>query len=429
MGGRRVALASASRPPSLWDVDLLRRELAHRRRLAPRGAAAYVWRYHRRSTTWADVNWGALKRRVPQKLPAFLEDAFSGFAAGVAQRLQRSSATTKVVVKLRDGAEVEAVVMRHATLRSTRVTCCVSSQVGCAMACSLKRARDGRPRRPEPRRDRGAGPHRAVAAAPSTRNVVLWACRGPADKRAVGACRLLLDSPYRALRAAASRCRRWASSSASGSWARTSRAWASRCRCTSVSDQAKREAIMPAARGHRIDRVLDAATRHVASGWPPHRQGAPDHGRVHPARRLQRLGRRRRGPRGPVGEPVRGPAHGEPDPLQPDAGPALRPADARTPARALRQAILDAAPGSSAACASRWAATSPAPAAAPQEARGAVDADARGGAARGAGGQGAVAAPRPTRRRRHRRRRARGGSGRAVWKSTSVGACVGRVPR
>ena len=76
--------------------------------------------------------------RVPQKLPAFLEDAFSVRSTRVASRHDsKDGTTTKVVVELRDGAEVEAVVMRHATLRSTRVTCCVSSQVGCAMACSF----------------------------------------------------------------------------------------------------------------------------------------------------------------------------------------------------------------------------------------------------------------------------------------------------
>ena len=138
MGGRRK-FASASRPPSVWDVDLLRRELESIDVDWRHGEALLTYlAHHPEVTTWADVNWAALKRRVPQKLPAFLEDAFSVRSTRVASRHDsKDGTTTKVVVELRDGAEVEAVVMRHATLRSTRVTCCVSSQVGCAMACSF----------------------------------------------------------------------------------------------------------------------------------------------------------------------------------------------------------------------------------------------------------------------------------------------------
>ena len=138
MGGRRKC-ASASRPPSVWDVDHLRRELENIDVDWRHGEALLTYlAHHPEVTTWADVNWAALKRRVPQKLPAFLEDAFSVRSTRVASRHDsKDGTTTKVVVELRDGAEVEAVVMRHATLRSTRVTCCVSSQVGCAMACSF----------------------------------------------------------------------------------------------------------------------------------------------------------------------------------------------------------------------------------------------------------------------------------------------------
>ena len=119
MGGRRK-FASASRPPSVWDVDHLRRELENIDVDWRHGEALLTYlAHHPEVTTWADVNWAALKRRVPQKLPAFLEDAFSVRSTRVASRHDsKDGTTTKVVVELRDGAEVEAVVMRHATLRS-----------------------------------------------------------------------------------------------------------------------------------------------------------------------------------------------------------------------------------------------------------------------------------------------------------------------
>jgi len=42
--------------------------------------------------------------------------------------------TTKIIVQLHDGHHVESVIMRH---DKSRVTQCVSSQVGCAMACTF----------------------------------------------------------------------------------------------------------------------------------------------------------------------------------------------------------------------------------------------------------------------------------------------------
>ena len=204
MGGRRK-FASASRPPSLWDVDLLRRELENIDVDWRHGEALLTYlAHHPEVTTWADVNWAALKRRVPKKLPAFLEDAFSVRSTRVASRHDsKDGTTTKVVVELRDGAEVEAVVMRHATLRSTRVTCCVSSQVGCAMACSFCATGTMGDRGDLSRGEIVEQVLIARSLEPSTRNVVFMGMGEPLNNydSVVGACRLLLDSQYLALRA------------------------------------------------------------------------------------------------------------------------------------------------------------------------------------------------------------------------------------
>lgn len=44
-----------------------------------------------------------------------------------------SDGTTKLLVELQDGQRVEAVIIKH----SGRNTLCVSSQIGCQMACSF----------------------------------------------------------------------------------------------------------------------------------------------------------------------------------------------------------------------------------------------------------------------------------------------------
>jgi 23S rRNA (adenine2503-C2)-methyltransferase len=56
-----------------------------------------------------------------------------GSAQPVAQKISSDGWTRKVLLKMRDGASIEAVLM----LYYDRATVCVSSQVGCAMGCSF----------------------------------------------------------------------------------------------------------------------------------------------------------------------------------------------------------------------------------------------------------------------------------------------------
>ena len=77
--------------------------------------------------------------RLPSSLLSFLsDDATSDFATLTSSvsscRTSEDGSTTKIVVKLHDGHDVESVVMRHGR---SRVTMCVSSQVGCAMGCTF----------------------------------------------------------------------------------------------------------------------------------------------------------------------------------------------------------------------------------------------------------------------------------------------------
>ena len=159
--------------------------------------------------------------------------------------------------------------MRHATLRSTRVTCCVSSQVGCAMACSFCATGTMGDRGDLSRGEIVEQVLIARSLEPSTRNVVFMGMGEPLNNydSVVGACRLLLDSQYLALRAGR------VTVSTVGVVERIRQLGEDEPRVglalsLHAPDQAKREAIMPAARGHRIDRVLDAVDAHVALRRP-----------------------------------------------------------------------------------------------------------------------------------------------------------------
>ncbi len=73
---------------------------------------------------------------LPKELRTALIERGVTFAALNPTTLQHSSdrQTTKGLFRLRDGSEVEAVLMEH---RGGRTTACISSQAGCAFACAF----------------------------------------------------------------------------------------------------------------------------------------------------------------------------------------------------------------------------------------------------------------------------------------------------
>jgi 23S rRNA (adenine2503-C2)-methyltransferase len=71
---------------------------------------------------------------LPSALRANLTERISiGSAQLVAQKISSDGWTRKVLLKMRDGSTVEAVLM----LYYDRATVCISSQVGCAMGCNF----------------------------------------------------------------------------------------------------------------------------------------------------------------------------------------------------------------------------------------------------------------------------------------------------
>src|SRR6478672_2523770 len=71
---------------------------------------------------------------LPLELRTRLSEAFTvGSAQVVAQKISSDGWTRKVLLKMRDGNTIEAVLM----LYYDRATVCISSQVGCAMGCTF----------------------------------------------------------------------------------------------------------------------------------------------------------------------------------------------------------------------------------------------------------------------------------------------------
>ena len=114
---------ATARPPSVWDVDVLNEALDSINAHHHHGESLLTYLAHHPAVDeWRDVEWDKLKQRPPARLRDMLERDFSVRSSRIASRHDsKDGSTTKLVVELREGARVEAVVMRHGTLRSSRV--------------------------------------------------------------------------------------------------------------------------------------------------------------------------------------------------------------------------------------------------------------------------------------------------------------------
>lgn len=93
-----------------------------------RSQQALHWLYKEFVTSFDEMS------NLPRPLRAKLAENFRiGSTELVAQKISADGWTRKVLLKMRDGSTVEAVLM----LYYDRATVCVSSQVGCAMGCSF----------------------------------------------------------------------------------------------------------------------------------------------------------------------------------------------------------------------------------------------------------------------------------------------------
>jgi 23S rRNA (adenine2503-C2)-methyltransferase len=78
-----------------------------------------------------------LDNSFPRQHAADLANEFQLCTSSLVQTHPSSSGGKKLVIELQSGAKIETVIIRHETTRGVRYTVCVSSQVGCARACTF----------------------------------------------------------------------------------------------------------------------------------------------------------------------------------------------------------------------------------------------------------------------------------------------------
>ncbi|TDH68833.1 hypothetical protein CCR75_009792 [Bremia lactucae] len=91
--------------------------------------ALTIWRYLAQNSDalFSDIP------AIPKTLRVELSEHFAPFTTSVIEEQRSTDGTVKLLLKLQDGHEIEAVIMRH----KGRNTLCVSSQVGCQMGCTF----------------------------------------------------------------------------------------------------------------------------------------------------------------------------------------------------------------------------------------------------------------------------------------------------
>mmetsp|Transcript_25470 Transcript_25470/g.45994 ORF Transcript_25470/g.45994 Transcript_25470/m.45994 type:complete len:396 (+) Transcript_25470:85-1272(+) len=78
-----------------------------------------------------------LDNSFPRGHAADLVTEFKLCTSSVVETFPSASGGKKLLIELESGRRIETVVIRHVTSRGVRYTVCVSSQVGCARACSF----------------------------------------------------------------------------------------------------------------------------------------------------------------------------------------------------------------------------------------------------------------------------------------------------
>lgn len=110
-------------------------------RLQERGGPAFRakqildWLYKKRARSWDDMT------NLPKALRAWLAETFTLLPASLLLHKESSDVTDKLLLELEDKSLIETVIIRAAQdgvgVDHSRKTICISTQVGCAMACAF----------------------------------------------------------------------------------------------------------------------------------------------------------------------------------------------------------------------------------------------------------------------------------------------------
>ncbi len=124
------------KPPLTGEtLDSLTERLRERGEPAFRAKQILDWLYKKRARSWDDMT------NLSKPLRAWLADTFDLLPADLVLNKQSADVTDKLLLELRDRSLIETVIIRAPQegvgVDHSRKTICISTQVGCAMACGF----------------------------------------------------------------------------------------------------------------------------------------------------------------------------------------------------------------------------------------------------------------------------------------------------
>ena len=125
-----------TRPPLTGEtLDSLTARLRERGEPAFRARQILDWLYKKRVRSWEEMS------NLPKPLLLWLAETFELLPARLVLNLQSEDVTDKLLLELGDHSLIETVIIRAPQegvgLEHSRKTICISTQVGCAMACAF----------------------------------------------------------------------------------------------------------------------------------------------------------------------------------------------------------------------------------------------------------------------------------------------------
>jgi 23S rRNA (adenine2503-C2)-methyltransferase len=123
-----------AKPPLTGEtLDSLTEKLRARDEPAFRAKQILEWLYKKRARSWDEMT------NLSKPLRVWLDETFDFMPASLVLNKQSEDVTDKLLLELRDQSLIETVIIRAPQegvgLDQSRKTICISTQVGCAMAC------------------------------------------------------------------------------------------------------------------------------------------------------------------------------------------------------------------------------------------------------------------------------------------------------
>src|ERR1700733_6689863 len=123
----------ARRPLTGETLETLTASLAGAGEKPFRAAQVLDWVYKKRARTWDEMT------NLPKELRSWLDETFTLMPASLVLNKHSADVTDKLLLELGDRSLIETVIIRAPQegvgLDLSRKTICISTQVGCAMAC------------------------------------------------------------------------------------------------------------------------------------------------------------------------------------------------------------------------------------------------------------------------------------------------------